>query len=936
MRKACLLFVCALTAFAQAKFEFWPGASYDPAVPTPKKVLGYDFGDRISSHANIVKYLQALAAAEPNRMKMFDYGKTWEGRELVYAVIGSEANIKRLPDIRAAMQRLHDPRKTSEAEAKKLMAGLPALIWLAYGVHGNEISSPDAALVTAYHMLASRNDKMAAGILANTLVMICPLQNPDGRNRFIHDFEINEGLEPDPNPLAAEHTEGWAGGRTNHYYFDLNRDWLGITQPETHGHIKVLQEWYPLVFIDLHEMGTEASYYFTPEADPYNPYLTKEQHDDLYWFGKNNAKYFDQFGFNYFTRENYDAFYPGYGASWPFYYGGLAMTYENGSTRGLVVRRNDDTTITYRETVRRHFVSSVSSCEATAQNRDKLLDMFYRYQVSAIDEGSRDAIKEFILPRQGNTSAVDKLAQLLVFQGVEVNRASAAFSSGGKQYPAGSYVIPLAQPERRLVRDLLDPQVPMDEAFLKDEERRRKRRLRSEIYDVTAWSLPLQFNVECVPSKAKSAGNFTMVKLGDVPAGKVEGGKATVAYLAPWGTTAAARLLTASLREGLRVRSTDKKFTQNGRVFPDGTLIVMVKENPANVHETVQKLASGSGAEVVAANSGWVDEGPNFGSARVLYMKRPAILLAWDRPANAGSAGQLRFVLERQFGYPVTVIRTQQIAGADLSKFQVVILPEGGGAEGYAAILGPNGSRRLKEWVQAGGTLIGIGSALTYMAANQMMAISQENAPAATPPAGTAGRGGAATPGGAPAAAGGGRGGAGAAGAAAAPGAAAAGTEPPARVPGKLYATTEDFEKDTQPETQPPWPAHGFLAKAKVDQEHWITAGVPESVHALVSGSSIYTPIKVDRGVNAVVYSAPDQVMASGYSWEEFRKQLAFKPLLVVQRDGRGTEIGFTADPNYRAYMDGLNLLFINAVFRGPAHAGGGGGGGEEEERHLR
>ena len=190
-------------------------------------------------------------------------------------------------------------------------------------MHGNEISSSDAALVTAYHLLAARNDKMIADVLANVLVVICPLQNPDGRNRFIHDYEINEGLEPDPNPLAAEHTESWPGGRTNHYYFDLNRDWIGITQPETIGHVKALQEWYPQVFIDLHEMGTDATYYFTPESDPYNPYLTKEQHDDLYWFGKNNAKYFDQFGFRYFTRENYDAFYPGYGASWPFYYGGL-------------------------------------------------------------------------------------------------------------------------------------------------------------------------------------------------------------------------------------------------------------------------------------------------------------------------------------------------------------------------------------------------------------------------------------------------------------------------------------------------------------------------------------------------------------------------------------------------------------------------------------
>jgi hypothetical protein len=931
MKLFALCLSLALPLAAQSKFEMWPGAVYDPSVPTPKKVIGYDFGDRVSSHANIVKYMNALAAAESSRMKVFEYGKTWEGRELIYAVIGSEANIKRLPEIRSAMQRLHDPRKTPAAEAQRLIANMPAIIWLAYAVHGNEISSADSAMVTAYHLLASRNDKGVADTLANALTIIVPLQNPDGRNRFIHDFETAEGLEPDANPLAAEHSESWPGGRTNHYYFDLNRDWLGITQPETIGHVKALQEWYPQVFIDLHEMGTDATYYFTPESDPYNPYLTKEQHDDLYWFGKSNAKYFDQFGFRYFTRENYDAFYPGYGASWPFYFGGLAMTYENGSTRGLLVRKSDDTTVTYRETVRRHFVTSISSCEVAAQNREKLLDMFYRYQTSALEDAAKDPLKEFILPRTGNTSAVDKLAQLLALQGVEVNRSTASFGVAGKEYPAGSYSVSLAQPERRLIRDVLDPQVSMDDKFLKSEEERRKGRQRSEIYDVTAWSLPLQFDVPVVSANAKVNGNFTAVKLGDTPAGKVSG-TATVAYLVPWGTTAAAKLMTGALHENLRMLTADRKFTQGGRAYPAGTLILMVKENPANLHDTLEKLAASSGADVIATNSSWMDEGPDFGSSRVAYLRKPAILMAWDRPTNGTSAGQTRWLLERQYGYPVTVIRTQQIGGADLSKFQVIILPEG---NGYADILGANGTRRLHEWVQAGGTLIGLGSAISYMAGNGMMAVQQENALTSTagaPAAGGGGRGGrggaAATPTAAPEAAAGGRGGIGGNATGGAAGGTAAGGNIE-RVAGHTFGSEADLEKATQPDTQAPWPAHGFLAKAKVtDPEQWICAGVPETVYALVSGAAIYTPLKVDRGVNALVFADADSVMASGYSWDEFRKQLAFKPFVLVQRDGRGNEIAFTADPNYRGYMDGLNMLFLNAVFRGPAHSGGGRGEG--------
>lgn len=912
MRIAALLLAAAFAGGAQSKFEMWPGATYDPSIPTLRKVLGYDFGDRVSSHANIVKYMNALATAVPGRMKVFEYGKTWEGRELIYGVIGSEANIRRLAEIRAGMAKLHDPRQTPAAEAQRLIAGLPAILWLAYAVHGNEISSSDSALMTAYHLLASRNDKAVSEALANALIVIVPLQNPDGRNRFIHDYEVNEGLEPDPNPLAAEHSESWPGGRTNHYYFDLNRDWLGITQPETIGHVKALQEWYPQVFIDLHEMGTDATYYFTPESDPYNPYLTKEQHDDLYWFGKNNAKYFDLFGFRYFTRENYDAFYPGYGASWPFYIGGLAMTYENGSTRGLVVKKSDDSTVTYRETVRRHFVTSIASCEVVGQNRQKLLDMFYRYQTSALEDAAKDPLKEFILSRSGDTSTVDKLAQLLALQGVEVKRAGAALNVAGKEYPAGSYAVSLEQPERRLIRDLLDPQVSMDDKFLKGEEERRKQRQRSEIYDVTAWSLPLQFNVPVATANAKVTGALSTVKLGDTPAGKVSG-RATVAYLVPWGTTAAAKLLAGALHENLRVLSSDKQFTQGARAYGPGTLIFMVKENPADLQSTLERLAASSGADVVATNSSWMDEGPDFGSSRVAYLRKPAILMAWDRPTNGASAGETRWLLERQYGYPVTVIRTQQMGGADLAKFQVIILPEG---NGYAESLGANGTRRLHEWVQAGGTLIGLGSAISYMAGNGMMAVQQENAltSAAGAPAGgggRGGRGGAAATAAEPAA--GGR------------GAAAGGNIE--RVPGRAYASEADLEKAEQPDTQAPWPSHGFLAKAKVDKDQWVCAGVPETVYAMVSGSAIYTPIKVDRGANAVVFASADSVMASGYSWAEFRNQLAYKPFVIVQRDGRGNEIGFTADPNYRGYMDGLNLLFLNAVFRGPGHAGGGGGG---------
>ncbi|MCS7315482.1 MAG: M14 family metallopeptidase [Bryobacterales bacterium] len=888
-----LVALCTAELVASSAFEFWPGASYDPRVPTHKQVLGHDPGERITRYAGLKQYLEALATAT-GRLRLVEYGTSWEGRKLFYAIIGSEASLRRLEQIRTGYQQLADPRRTPEAQARQLIEQLPAVVCLANGVHGNEISGPDAALLVAYHLLAARNDKLVEQIRENVVLLLVPSQNPDGRERFLQHYEQTLGLEPDANPAAAEHVEPWPGGRGNHYLFDLNRDWVPLTQPEIRGLVAELRRWFPLVFVDLHEMGPDATYYFAPEADPFNPHITREQREALFWFGRNNARWFDRFGFDYFTREVYDAFYPGYGASWPTYYGAVAMTYEQASARGLLMRRSDDRVFHFRDTVRQQFVSSIATLETAARERQKLLELFYRYRKTAIEEGAREPVREYILPRRGDTSAVDKLAAVLAEHGIELKRALAPFRNGNREFPAGSYVIPLAQPAKRLIRTLLDPHVPMDEKFLQEQERRRKKRLPDEIYDVTAWSLPLAYNVEAVAAAEESEGKFEPASPARVPPGAVDRPEAQVAFLVPWGTQAAARLLTAALREGLNILSSDKPFTLNGRRYPAGTLIVKVKDNPAGLGERMVRLARRTGAEVHGTDSSWVEEGVNFGSRHVIRMRAPAVAMAWDRPVSSLSAGWARFVLERQYEYPVSVIRTQTLAMADLSRYQVLILPDQAMGEGYAQVLGPNGIRRLREWVSGGGTVIGIAGAVSFLADGRtgLLPITQEYL--------------------------------------ARPGETARRTEPPKpeaakpeaaaepRGPGKLLASEEEYLREIQPERELPDPALGVMARARLDPDHWITAGLGETVVALVSGRAIYSPIKLDRGVNAAVFLGPDQLLASGYLWEENRKQLAYKPLLVVGREGRGYVIGFTADPNFRAAMDGLNVLFLNAIFRTP------------------
>ncbi len=876
--------------YGQKAFEFWPGATYDSKVPTVRQVLGYEPGDKVTNHAGLVKYMDALAAAVPNRIKVFEYGESWEGRKLIYAAVGSEANIRKLGEIKNGIQRIADPRKTQEAEARRLITGLPAVVWLSYGVHGNEISSPDAALVTAYHLLAARNDKMVEDVLSKVVVLIDPTQNPDGRDRFVNYFEQARGLVPDANPTAAEHNEPWPGGRANHYLFDLNRDWIGLTQPEILSQVKTLREWLPVVYVDLHEMGANSTYFFTPESDPYNPNLTPNQRTSLTLFGKNNAKWFDKYGFDYFTREEYDAFYPGYGASWPFYYGALSMTYEQASVRGLVVRRSDETLLTFRDTVRHHFVASISTLETAAVNREKLLSDFYQYRVTAIEEGRKEPIQEYILPRGHDAGATDKLAGILMEHGIEVNRATAAFKVGDKTYAAGTYVVPMAQPSKRFIRTLLDPETKMDDKFVAAEEARRKLKQATEIYDVTAWSLPLLFNVEAIASSAVSTGSFEPAKPSRIVPGEMHGGAASVAYLVPWGGQAAGRLLTAALRQDLTVHSSDRPFTQDGVKYASGSLIFKVGANPANLGDRLARLARETGAEIYGTNSGWVDDGVNFGSRYVVPIRKPAIAIAWDTPAQSGSAGATRFVLERQYGYPVTPIRTAQLGGTDLSKFQVLILPSGGN---YAGILGESGIERVKDWVSAGGTIVALGDAVNFLGNSkvELLELLQENALRDGDDKKAADKA----------------------------------EKGSARVPGTAIASETEFDKITRAATELPDSVPGAIVRVRIRPDYWLTAGMSDAVYTMVEGRAIYAPVKADKGINAAYYDAADKLVVSGHLWAENKKQMAFKPLVVSGTSGRGVVVGFTQDPNFRAIGDGMNVLFLNAIFRGPAHARGGG-----------
>ncbi|MDZ7768617.1 MAG: M14 family zinc carboxypeptidase [Woeseiaceae bacterium] len=888
---ATLLLVAAVNA--QQDFEYWPNADYDPAVPTMESVLGYAPGERITWHADTLRYLRALESSQPDRMAVHRYARSWQGRDLVYVVITSPENMRRIDAIKGEMQSLRNALETPRGDAERIIQSTPAVTRLAYGIHGDEISSTDAAMLTAYHLLASRGDDRVGDILRESVVIIDPVMNPDGRDRFIHSFESTAGLVPDPHRLAAEHDQPWPYGRGNHYLFDLNRDWFAMTQPETRGRIKVTQEWVPVVVADLHEMGGDSTYFFAPGADPVNPHLTETQVANQALYGKTNAYWFDRFGIDYFIREEYDEFYAGY-TSWTMYFGATAMTYEQAGIGGLVLRQYDGNELRYAEAVRNHFVTSLGTAETVAKNRRKLLQDLYNYQLSAIAEGRSEAIRAYIIPRQADQAAANRLAGSLVRQGVAIGVAEADFSACGEEYAAGSYVIDMAQPAKRLVRTLLDTDVPMDSDFIVRQEQRRQLGLEVEIYDVTAWSLPQMMNVRAETCNRLPSVDTIPAAPELVRAPALPDANASVAYLVPWGEATAIRFLAHALRNGISVKSSDLGFVQGGRQYPAGTLIIDVKNNPMDVHQMVRDIATTTGANVVGIDDSWVTDGPSLGSNNVVRHNRPDVAIAWDAPTVSRAAGQARFVIERQFDYPVTAIRSTRLATADLGNFEVLVLPEASG-DGYGGVLGEDGAENLRNWVSRGGVLIGLGSANRYLADPNvnLLSIRRENAVIAEDREDGDGRGDNSD----------------------------SDEKEATTVDGRLLASFADYKKSITPESAPPDDLYGVLIRAAVTPEHWLAAGVASSLNVLANGSDIYTPIRLDSGVNVARFVAAEDLLVSGYIWEENRKQLAYKPFAVVQPLGEGFVIAFTQDPTARAYLDGLNVILANAIFRSAAHA---------------
>ena len=886
MRRNVAVFIlsllCLLRPWEAAAQEpaLWPGAKYDPAIPTLKSVLGHDHGEVITTPEGMAQYLQALQKAAPTKTRLIEYAKSWEGRSLWLFVIGSPERMAKLDQVKADLQRLGDPRRTPSADGDRLARELPVVVWLIHGVHGNEISSGDAALLEAYHLLASQGDPGVDAVLRDALVLIDPMQNPDGRARFVSSNLQGRAANADPAPYSAEHDEPWPGGRSNHYLFDMNRDWFAQSQPETRGRIKIGLEYLPQITVDLHEQGGDNAYYFAPPAEAINPHVTTSQRAAWDLLGRANAARFDERGWAYYVSEVYDAFYPGYGDSWPTFQGSIGMTYEQASARGLAFARSDGDTLTYRDGVMHHFNAAITTAITAARNREKFMRDYLEYRRSAVAEGEKGPIREYVIVPGQDVSRADLLARNLATQGIEVRRAEEPIKLASRTIPAGAYLVSNAQPTARMIRNLLDPKTEQSPEFIKKQEERRKMRLNDQIYDITAWNLPMLFDVETLTSPAAITVKSTMVPSqydATMPARALVAAK--VGYLMPWGSAAAA-LSADALRQGIRIRSVGGAFTQNGRRFPIGTALIRNAENPADLNSKLAALAVKHGAELVPIDSTWVDEGTSLGSNDVAALKNPKVLLVWDTPTATLSAGWTRYSLERRFGLGVTAVRTSSLARANFNDYNVIVMPSGN----YAGTINDAVLVRIKDWLRAGGTLVTVAEASRWATgANvgllETTGLLKDGRPDVPPPTGAGG------------------------GAAAAP------------KPGEY-----DYDKAIQPERERPASQPGAILRVTLDTNHWLTAGNDSETQVMIEGNRVFAPLKLNSGRNVGVYATKDKLIASGLIWPDAQDILVQKAFLMHQPFGQGHVIAFAEEPNYRAFTESTMLLFMNAVMLGPGY----------------
>jgi hypothetical protein len=816
-------------------------------LKSPDEFLGYKIGSRYTPHWKIVNYFNHVAAHASATMKLQQYGQTNEGRPLLLAFISSAENISNLENIRANNLRLANSGSDQIAGNENA----PVLVWLSYNVHGNETSGSEAALMTLYALVDPLQTQTKEW-LKNTVVIIDPCINPDGRDRYVNWFNSVAGKNMNPQRVAREHREPWPGGRTNHYNFDLNRDWAWQTQVESRQRIKIYDQWLPHVHVDYHEQGVNEPYYFAPAVQPYHDVITPWQRDFQVTIGKNHAKYFDQNGWLFFTKEVFDLFYPSYGDTYPTFNGAIGMTYEQGGIgAGLGVINDEGDTLTLLDRATHHFTTSLSTIEISSMNAARLVKEFHKFFNDAITSGFGE-YKSYLIKYEANASErINALTDLLDKNDIQyqfMNGSSRGLFNGynyhtGKDelfgYQLGDMVVSSLQPRSALVKVLFEPR-----SMLVD----------SSTYDISAWSLPYVYGLSVYASK------YEISSRGSEKSKKVVNAETSYGYVLPWKGVHTVKTVGQLLKKGILLRYAEEPFEVNANKFDRGAVLILKTANKSfgkDLWKTVREIADANEVQLYPVATGFADKGADFGSDKMHPFKAPKVVLLTGEGVSSSAAGEIWHFFDQQIDYPITLINANDISRANWNEMDVLIMPDGN----YTFLNDKDGLAAFKSWISKGGRVVALERAVAQLAKAEMGIKLKKS-------------------------------------------------EEGDKKDSNSYAalkTFEDRDRNAISGTTP-----GAILKVELDNTHPLAFGYPDYYYTLKQDDQIYEFIK-ENGWNVGVIKKDNQV--SGFVGAGLKPKLKDGLLFGVAEMGSGSITFLADDVMFRSFWENGKLMFCNAVF---------------------
>ncbi len=853
--------IAATSLFGQVellnpRFDFTPGIRYGRSISSPKDYLGYELGTEYTIYADVLSYLRTLDE-QSDRVSIHPYGKTHEGRALEYLVITSEKNQKRLDDIQKNNQRLADPRNINPAVAKKIIRENPGIYWLSYNVHGNEASSTEAVMQVAYR-LAAGQDKETKAILDNSVVILVPCINPDGRDRYVYWYKSAQSHVTNADQFDYEHDEPWPGGRTNHYWFDLNRDWVWLVHPESQGRIAAYQEWLPQIHVDYHEMGFNRNYFTMPGTTPRNLMLPEPYEALSDTFGLANIAAFDKHKVMYYTREGFDFFYPGYGSSYPSVMGSIGMLVEQGghSRGGRAVETDDGYILTLRQRVFDHYETSFATLSAAVRNRQTLNQYFHDTFQQKTNTG-KSAV--YILPDDPSNHLYD-VVNMLRAHGVEVRKAKANFTvnkahayESGKAsrqvFNKGDFLIYTDQPRHLFINTVMQREMVIEDSIM---------------YDMASWAAPLAYNLDAYWSETKPRVKTDLVNENLTYSSSINQARDAYAYVIDWDQRHAPKALAHLWAKGYKVRSARKTFNNGSRTYSQGTLVILMGRNTKkaeSVQSDMAQIAKDAGVNIEAFITGRMKEGIDFGSGNMVPLKNPKVGLMVDSPFNSYTAGQLWYLLDKETELGISKLRMNRLKSLDLNQYDVLLFPGARGSLDSSIV------KKLKGWVSKGGTLVATEGSATFF--TEKSGINKVKI-----------------------------------------------VQPPkpekAGILPSAYTRYEDRSDSLGLKRIPGTAFYGMI-----DNSNPLAFGLPDRLYTLKQSVSALMP---DPSLQTVGYYHKDatQLKVAGYASIENRKLLAGKTFAAVQPMGRGKIVYLVDNTQYRMFWVGPSRMVQNAVMLVP------------------